>query len=285
MRKILYCLAATVLAQPGRRMVFDKRLPNTGNRTNVLTAGFEKPKIAQVAAKRRTASAGRHGGVYPAKRSGPVIVGLLAAMMLLTGPVAVAKTGLTLFGSQEIRKKNLHTFKKWTGMLARNATEMPDNPAMCTPRVIKNCLPGRWFDIVEQLRDHDRSTQMTTVNSFINGGEYALDKQNWGVADYWATPRQFLANDGDCEDYAIAKYMTLKWLGMDASNMRIVVLQDRRRRVGHAVLAVYEKDNIVILDNLMSRPVQASDIHHYKPMFSINEDAWWLHKTARSIKH
>jgi predicted transglutaminase-like cysteine proteinase len=242
MRKILYCLVGTVLPQPGTRTVFDKHLLNAEKKNDLLTAEFARPQIAQFAVKKWAAATNCHVGddhsrrrtipyraAFPARRSGALIVGLLAAMMLLTGPAAVAKTGLNLFGSQEVRKANLHTFKKWTGMLARNATEMPDKPAMCTPRIVKNCLPGRWFDVVEQLRDHDRSTQMTTVNSSINGGEYALDKQNWGVADYWATPRQFLAKDGDCEDYAIAKYMTLKWLGMDASKMRIVVLQDRRR--------------------------------------------------------
>jgi predicted transglutaminase-like cysteine proteinase len=76
--------------------------------------------------------------------------------------------------------------------------------------------------------------------------------------------------------------LTLKWLGMDASNMRIVVLQDRKRRNVHVVLAVYEEDNIVILDNLMNRPMPASAIHHYNPIFSINEEAWWRHMRKRN---
>ncbi len=205
--------------------------------------------------------------------------------MLLTGPVAMAKTGLALFGSQEIRNRSVHKFTKWTGMLARNTLKQGAKPNVCTQSVNKNCVPGRWLEIVEQLRNHDRSTQIDTVNSFINREDYAVDSKTWGVADYWATPSQFLAKDGDCEDFAIAKYLTLKWLGMDASNMRIVVLQDRRRRIEHAVLAVYEENNIVILDNLINRPVPASAIHHYKPIFSINEDAWWLHTSRRSMEN
>ena len=168
-------------------------------------------------------------------------------------------------------------------MLARNTIKTGAKPAVCKQGIVKNCVPGRWLEIVEQLRNHDRSTQINMVNKFINGGDYALDSKNWGIDDYWATPSQFLARDGDCEDFAIAKYLTLKWLGMNAANMRIVVLQDRKRRTNHAVLAVYEENNIVILDNLINRPMPASAIHHYKPIFSINEEAWWLHMSKRSL--
>jgi len=118
----------------------------------------------------------------------------------------------------------------------------------------------------------------------MNKRRYVVDPVNWGMRDYWSTPRQFFAKFGDCEDYAIAKYLTLKQLGVPVTIMRIVVLQDLNLRTTHAILAVYTGDGIIILDNQIEQTVQASVISHYMPIFSINEEAWWLHR-PRLKKH
>lgn len=272
MKKILYFLSPQYFDCLHTGITGFHRPARTGNNSNRQSAPFPGQGIQPSAL----------GRVRARPFSGP-LVAVLSAFMLLAGATAMAKTGLALFGSQEIRSQSLRTFPKWTGMLARNTIKTGAKPAVCKQGIVKNCVPGRWLEIVEQLRNHDRSTQINMVNKFINGGDYALDSKNWGIDDYWATPSQFLARDGDCEDFAIAKYLTLKWLGMNAANMRIVVLQDRKRRTNHAVLAVYEENNIVILDNLINRPMPASAIHHYKPIFSINEEAWWLHMSKRSL--
>ncbi len=46
-------------------------------------------------------------------------------------------------------------------------------------------------------------------------------------------------NSGDCADYAIAKFFALRYLGYSNEEMRIAVVYDRMRRIGHAVLAIY----------------------------------------------
>jgi predicted transglutaminase-like cysteine proteinase len=51
------------------------------------------------------------------------------------------------------------------------------------------------------------------TNRFLNDWRYKPDDQNYGQRDYWATPLEFLRRSGDCEDYAIAKYVTLRELG------------------------------------------------------------------------
>jgi hypothetical protein len=38
------------------------------------------------------------------------------------------------------------------------------------------------------------------------------------------------------------------------------------------------KGTAMLLDNQISDVVPASVVHHYKPIYSINEKAWWLHK-------
>ena len=86
-----------------------------------------------------------------------------------------------------------------------------------------------------------------------------------------------MSRSGDCEDYAIAKYFALRALGFDRDALRIVVLKDRIRGIGHAVLAVYLADDILILDNLSDRIFSHLKYKHYVPQYSMNETARWAH--------
>jgi len=178
----------------------------------------------------------------------------------------------------------LRPFPKWTGMLERYFADAGAQPGPCTAKVFNKCHAQRWQEMINQLQGQDLTAQLEMVNTFMNKRRYIVDPVNWGLRDYWSTPGQFFAKYGDCEDYAIAKYLTLKRLGVPTARMRIVVLQDLNLGVAHAILAVYTGDGIIILDNQIQRTVQASVIRHYKPIFSINEDAWWLHRPRRG-KH
>ena len=98
------------------------------------------------------------------------------------------------------------------------------------------------------------------------------------MPDYWATPSQFLTRNGDCEDYAITKYFSLRQLGFSADSMRIVVLQDLNLNTAHAILIVYMGKKALVLDNQVATVVDATSILHYQPIYSINEKHWWLHR-------
>jgi predicted transglutaminase-like cysteine proteinase len=115
------------------------------------------------------------------------------------------------------------------------------------------------------------------VQKYANEAEYIIDPINWGVEDYWATPKQFFIKDGDCEDYAIAKFMSLRKLGFKNEDMRVVVLNDTNLKTLHSVLVVYMDNEEWILDNQISPVVTSSQIHHYQPIYSINETNWWMH--------
>ena len=117
---------------------------------------------------------------------------------------------------------------------------------------------------------------MRKVNSYLNQAHYILDIVNWGVEDYWASPYQFARKDGDCEDYAIAKFMSLRLLGFSNDQMRIVVLRDLNLKVAHAILVVDLNGTKYVLDNQIHDVVPASIIHHYQPIYSVNETHWWL---------
>lgn len=118
--------------------------------------------------------------------------------------------------------------------------------------------------------------QVQKVNEFANQQEYILDIDNYGVDDYWATPKEFLYNNGDCEDYAIIKMMSLKMLGFDMHKIRLIILQDTNLRVPHAVLAIEAQNDVLIMDNQIEEVVSHKYILHYVPVYALNEDRWWM---------
>ena len=89
-----------------------------------------------------------------------------------------------------------------------------------------------------------------------------------------------MAKFGDCEDYSIAKFMSLRQLGFSNAELRVVAVKDLNLKIGHAVLAVYLDGKALILDNQIRKVVEAKTIRHYVPVFSINEKFWWRHKNS-----
>jgi predicted transglutaminase-like cysteine proteinase len=200
---------------------------------------------------------------------------LALGLSALAGSGCADKTAAAneqLFGTQEIHSSNLQMFPKWRGTMDRYAGEQKNCDAA-------KCHLSEWQALVERLRGKDLMTELREVNREMNAKPYITDPVNWNLPDYWATPFQFLRKDGDCEDYAIAKYMALRKLGVAIDDMRIVVLQDMNLGIAHAILAVYVKGTPYILDNQISTVVPAKAIHHYKPVYSVNENGWWLHRS------
>ncbi|MEX2615330.1 MAG: transglutaminase-like cysteine peptidase [Alphaproteobacteria bacterium] len=183
-----------------------------------------------------------------------------------------------LFGTREVRSATLTKFSKWTGVIARYESELHARRQKCRVSRVNTCALERWEGFLEDIADLPRREQIEKVNVYVNERVYIVDPVNYGIKDYWATPREFFDRDGDCEDYAISKYISLRALGMPVSDMRIVVLNDLNLKIAHAVLVVYLDGEALILDNQISQVINADRIRHYKPIYSINEKNWWLHR-------
>ena len=179
-----------------------------------------------------------------------------------------------LFGSNETANADISPFPKWTGALSRYESEHQLEDSACSTGP---CTLQRWKAFVASLRGKERQQQLEAVNAYVNRTAYETDQARYGMVDYWATPREFLGRSGDCEDYAIAKYMTLKELGVPSQDMRIVILQDYNLNLMHAVLSVTLEGVNYILDNQLQQVVRDTSIHHYEPIYSINETHWWRH--------
>ena len=211
-----------------------------------------------------------------------------ACAALLLGMIGVGASSQAdaarpgLFGYRERESRAIKPFLKWTGTLDRYFAERKLEDAPCESGLFNRCHLRDWKSFLREISSWDTMTQIEEINAYMNRAPYILDPINYGVPDYWATPKQFFVKDGDCEDYAIAKYLSLRALGFPVRSMRIVVLQDENLRLAHAVLAVYYRGEIYILDNQIRRVVTHRRIRHYRPIYSINEEAWWLHVPARS---
>ena len=140
----------------------------------------------------------------------------------------------------------------------------------------------RWRDIIANSQDLDEPEKLRQVNDFFNGARFMSDEELYGVADYWATPAEFIEHDaGDCEDFAIAKYFTLKAMGVDAAKLRITYVKSLTLNQAHMVLAYYPTPDTepLILDNLNLLIKSAGERADLRPVYSFNTEALWLSRT------
>lgn len=204
---------------------------------------------------------------------------MLAALLATGLPAEAAPPARdSFFRTREFQRDNLEPFPKWTSALERYFEERGKRDGACSERMFNRCHWDKWQAMLAEAKDQKPLAQLRTVNAFFNEHAYITDPINWGVEDYWASPGQFLSKDGDCEDYAISKYLSLRALGWPADNLRLVVLQDLNLRIPHAVLVVLHDGRYLVLDNQIEQVVDESAIRHYKPIYSLNEKAWWLHR-------
>lgn len=205
--------------------------------------------------------------------------GVLAMATLLAsgnaGAVDLSRIAPPLFGAVSMVNADLSPFTKWTHVLGAYAGERQRMGADCVAG--ESCKMQQWAGFIDSLRGLDRWSQIVEVNRRMNTAPYIEDVDNYGSTDYWATPAEFFDRSGDCEDYAIAKFMTLRELGVPNEQMRIAVVHDTNLDLVHAVLVVYHDDVAYLLDNQIEQVVRVDSVRHYRPYYSLNESLWWRH--------
>jgi predicted transglutaminase-like cysteine proteinase len=201
-----------------------------------------------------------------------------APAVIGTGEAALMPPSrLRLFGTREAFSRDTSPFTKWHDAMRRAAVETAPDATCVRPR--PNCRLDQWRRFVDSLRGLAPRSQVEAINHEMNRRTHTRDLRNWGVEDYWASPMEFLDKSGDCEDFAIAKYVSLRALGWSDRQLRLVVLQDRRVQMMHAILVVQLEGETLVLDNQIPSVVKADSIRHYTPLYSINQSGWWLHRS------
>lgn len=140
-----------------------------------------------------------------------------------------------------------------------------------------------WQSLIENSKDLPEPEKLEVVNKFFNSNvQFIDDIMLWSKEDYWATPAEMLAiGAGDCEDYSIAKYFTLKEIGVDEDKLRITYVKAVEIGQAHMVLTYYETNRSVplVLDNLITEIEPASRRNDLVPVYSFNGAGLWLAKS------
>ena len=138
------------------------------------------------------------------------------------------------------------------------------------------CTPAakRFLAVLDKALTSEGWARIGEINRSINLNIKPVDDAaQYGATDLWATPLMaFASNAGDCEDYAIAKYVALHEIGFAEKNLRLVVIHDRATNEDHAVTAVRYEDHWHILDNRTLTIRQDISIAEFNPLFVIDSD-------------
>ncbi|MGD8577445.1 MAG: transglutaminase-like cysteine peptidase, partial [Thiohalophilus sp.] len=145
-----------------------------------------------------------------------------------------------------------------------------------------------WQELIAHHRQDSELVKVRRANEFLNQMRYVEDRQKWGQSDYWATPREFVTgNGGDCEDFAIAKYFTLRAMGVPEARMQLVYALTLPSGEPHMVLYFYPENQLspVVLDNrdnTLKMATNRADIH---PVYSFNRQGYWLNEAGGNQKY
>lgn len=146
-----------------------------------------------------------------------------------------------------------------------------------------------WQKVLRESAMLPEEDKLVRVNMFFNRIPPGEDIVSWGVKDYWATPLEFIiANKGDCEDYATAKYLSLLQIGVPEARLRITYvtayLPDRHLLQSHMVLGYYPTPSAepLILDNLVTAILPASKRPDLSPVLGFNSSGLWSAKLEKS---
>ncbi len=138
-----------------------------------------------------------------------------------------------------------------------------------------------WENLIVQHNSGSDREKIGLVNEFFNRMEFVDDMTHWGVDDYWATPVEFLGTrGGDCEDFSIAKYFTLKAMGLEEEKLNLTYVKALSYNVHHMVLTYYENPGAepLVLDNIVAEIKPASQRADLIPIYSFNGTGLWLAK-------
>jgi len=140
---------------------------------------------------------------------------------------------------------------------------------------------------LDSVTTEDDLAKLNAVNEFYNEVKYSSDIKTYGQKDYWATPYEFLGKDmGDCEDYVIAKYFALRYLGMPAEKLFFTYVKSTKFKETHMVLTYFKtpRSEPLILDNNNRRIFPASKRKDLIPIYNFNGETLKKSKQEKSHK-
>lgn len=196
-----------------------------------------------------------------------------AGTLLSPGAAVLIKKSIEPFGqpTEMLFDGGLH--EKWLGVQRRLDDEMVqlalcegDRDGCVSPAALQ------FLAIVDAAKLREGRARLGEINRAINLAVRPVsDLAQYGQQDVWTSPLVTLIRGGDCEDYAIAKFVALRRAGIAPDDLRIVIMRDAVRGEDHAVAAARLDGRWLTLDNRRMAMVEDSDIRNYRPTYVIDQ--------------
>ncbi len=209
---------------------------------------------------------------------------VFAFCLIWVGPAAKVTAGTLISpGALELIRKSAEPFglfvtelsggslrEKWIG-IERKLDDERVQLALCDGDREQCVSPAalRFLEIVDTARAKQGRARLGEINRAINLAiKPQSDMAQHGQIDVWSSPLDtFASGAGDCEDYAIAKFVALRMAGLAAEDIRIVVLRDLLRGEDHAVTLARLDGHWLTLDNRRMAMIEDAEIRNYRPLF------------------
>jgi predicted transglutaminase-like cysteine proteinase len=174
----------------------------------------------------------------------------------------------------------LFTFRAPEGLLSRKWRRL-ESDLVKEEQVLQRCradadgcpsYAAQFLRLINAVKSKSGRAQLDQANRGVNAAiRFVTDFSQYGEVDRWSAPlATFATAKGDCEDYAIAKYVALRDAGFPSDDLRVVMGRDRSLRQDHAVLAARLDGRWLILDNLRSELIEDSRVPNLTPVFAID---------------
>ncbi|WP_248291011.1 transglutaminase-like cysteine peptidase [Pseudoalteromonas arctica] len=158
---------------------------------------------------------------------------------------------------------------------------------------VRVAVARNWQTMLVQSQNKTEQQKILIVNDFFARNlRYRTDIQLWQQNDYWATPLETLGKGlGDCEDYAIAKYISLRVLGIEDDKLRLIYVKaqiggpNSKQAQAHMVLGYFVTPNAqpLILDSLITKVLPSAKRTDLTPVFSFNSQGLWANNSNQSV--
>lgn len=133
------------------------------------------------------------------------------------------------------------------------------------------------IDLSSEGAGRSGHARLGLINRAVNLAISATsDEAQWHATDHWSSALETLQSGrGDCEDYAIVKYVALLDSGMSEADLKIVVMRNIFPNEDHAVVAARVDDEWLILDNRTLTLVRDTALARTVPVFVLDQAGVW----------
>ncbi|OYU91139.1 MAG: hypothetical protein CFE29_10145 [Bradyrhizobiaceae bacterium PARB1] len=206
----------------------------------------------------------------------------------------LAVSGVCAAGAAPLLPFHASDLLRFAEPFSRSATTLPDDNvlsekwrrvereidaemlvlALCDedPRHCSSPEARKFLAIVEAGKAKQGRARAGEINRALNLAIRPVsDLALYGEVDVWRAPLALLAQGaGDCEDYAIAKFVALRAAGFDVGDLRLVIMRDTLRQEDHAVASVRLDGRWWLLDNRRMAMVEDVQLLHHQPLFVLD---------------